>query len=76
MKSIFVATIIAAACSGVAMAGEVKQDQKTTRAPSVTATTMSDAEMDKVTAGIARVPALGFSPQLAIPPQPKTTPTE
>jgi hypothetical protein len=50
MKSIFVAAIIAAACSGVALAGELKQDQKTA-APGVKAQAMSDAEMDKVTAG-------------------------
>jgi len=48
MKSIFVATIIAAACSGVALAGEVKQDQND---PAVKAQVMTDSEMDKVTAG-------------------------
>jgi hypothetical protein len=51
MKSIFVAAIIAAACSGVALAGDAKQDQKTTQTPTIKATQMSDAEMDKVTAG-------------------------
>jgi hypothetical protein len=50
MKSIFFAAVIAAACSGVAMAGELKQDQKT-GAPGLKATQMSDFEMDKVTAG-------------------------
>jgi len=41
MKSVFIAAIIAAACSGVAMAGELKLKQAA----------MSDAEMDRVTAG-------------------------
>ena len=50
MKSIFVAAIIAAACSGVALAGELKQDQKTA-APVIKGTVMNDAEMDKVAAG-------------------------
>jgi hypothetical protein len=53
MKSVFVAAIIATACSGVAMAGELKQDQKTAApaAPAVKAQVMSDSDMDKVTAG-------------------------
>ena len=38
--------VIAAACSSVALAGEVKQGKK---APAI----MSDAQMDKVTAGDA-----------------------
>ena len=46
-KSVFVIAVTAAACSGVAFAGEVKQD----KAQVVKATTMSDAQMDKVTAG-------------------------
>ena len=58
MKSIFVAAIIAAACSGVALAGDAKQDQKTTQTPTIKATQMSDAEMDKVTAGMG---ANGFA---------------
>lgn len=49
-KSVLVIAVTAAACSGVAFAGEVKQDQKAL-APVVKATTMSDAQMDKVTAG-------------------------
>ena len=49
MKSVFTAAVIAAACSGVAMAGELKQDQKTAAAV-VKGTVMNDAEMDKVTA--------------------------
>lgn len=52
-KSVFVIAVIAAACSSVAFAGEVKQDKK---APAI----MSDAQMDKVTAGDAGgVPNLG-----------------
>ena len=50
-KSVFVIAVIAGACSGVAFAGEVKQDKKATTAPAVKAQTMSDAQMDKVTAG-------------------------
>ena len=49
-KSGFVVAVIAATCSSVAFAGEVKQDKKAP-IPSVKATTMSDADMDKVTAG-------------------------
>ena len=45
-----VIAVTAAACSGVALAGEVKQEKKVT-APVVKGTTMSDAQMDKVTAG-------------------------
>jgi hypothetical protein len=48
-KSVFVIAVVAAACSGVAFAGEVKQD----KAQVVKATTMSDTQMDKVTAGAA-----------------------
>src|SRR5437764_788313 len=50
MKPIFIAVVIAAACSGVAMAGELTQGQKTD-APVMKAKVMSDSEMDKVTAG-------------------------
>jgi hypothetical protein len=52
MKSIFVAAMIAAACSGVALTGEVKQNQSATAA-AVKAQVMSDAEMGKVTAGLS-----------------------
>jgi hypothetical protein len=48
-KSVFVLAVIGAACSSVAFAGEVKQTKAA--APVVKATTMSDAQMDKVTAG-------------------------
>jgi hypothetical protein len=49
MKKVFVLAVIGAACSSVAFAGEVKQTK--TVAPVVKATTMSDAQMDKVVAG-------------------------
>jgi hypothetical protein len=49
MNKVFVLAVIGAACSSVAFAGEVKQTK--TVAPVVKATTMSDAQMDKVTAG-------------------------
>ncbi len=50
-KSVFGLAVIAAACSSVAFAGEVKQTKAA--APVVKATTMSDADMDKVTAGFS-----------------------
>ena len=46
-KTVFVIAVIAAACSSVAFAGEVKKDKA--QVPAVKATTMSDADMDKVT---------------------------
>ena len=48
-KSVFAVAVIAAACSSFAFAGEVKKDKA--QVPAVKATTMSDADMDKVTAG-------------------------
>jgi hypothetical protein len=56
-KSVFVLAVIGAACSSVAFAGEVKQTKAA--APVVKATTMSDAQMDKVTAGDNGVRTLG-----------------
>jgi hypothetical protein len=50
-KSVFVLAVIGAACSSVAFAAEVKKDKA--HIPAVKATTMSDAQMDKVTAGDA-----------------------
>jgi hypothetical protein len=52
MLKVFVLAVIAAACSSVAFAGEVKQTK--TVAPVVKATTMSDSDMDKVTAGFSQ----------------------
>jgi hypothetical protein len=46
-KSVFAIAVIAAACSSFAFAGEVKKDKA--QVPAVKATTMSDADMDKVT---------------------------
>jgi hypothetical protein len=51
MKKVFVLAVIGAACSSVAFAGEVKQTKAA--APVVKATTMSDNDMDKVTAGFS-----------------------
>jgi hypothetical protein len=48
-KSVLVLAVIGAACSSVAFAAEVKKDKA--HIPAVKATTMSDAQMDKVTAG-------------------------
>jgi hypothetical protein len=54
-KSVFVFALMAAACS-TGFAAEVTKD----KAPVLKATTMSDAQMDKVTAGDAGgVPNLG-----------------
>ena len=50
MRKLVCAVAIVAAASTAAMAKELKQDQKNT-APAMTAAQMSDAEMDKVTAG-------------------------
>ena len=51
MKKVFVLAVIGAACSSVAFAGEVRQTKAPT--PVVKTTIMSDAQMDKVTAGDA-----------------------
>jgi hypothetical protein len=49
MKKVFLLAVIGAACSSVAFAAEVKKEKAHVAA--VKATTMSDADMDKVTAG-------------------------
>jgi hypothetical protein len=50
MKKLTCVVAILAAASTVAVAKDLKQDKKDT-APTVAATQMTDAEMDKVTAG-------------------------
>ena len=50
-KFVFVLAVMGAACSSVAFAAEVKKDKAHVQA--VKATTMSDAQMDRVTAGAA-----------------------
>jgi len=61
-KSVFVIAVVAAACSSVAFAGEVKQGKKAT-APTGSATQMTNSEMDKVTAaGIGHAYAFGKEP--------------
>jgi hypothetical protein len=52
MKKLTCVLAILAAASTAAMAKDLKQDKKAT-APTVSATQMTDAEMDKVTAGTA-----------------------
>jgi len=52
MKAMTCALAILAAASTAALAKDLKQDKKTAT-PAVSATQMSDAEMDKVTAGAA-----------------------
>jgi hypothetical protein len=54
MKTITCVLAILAAVSTAAVAKDLKQDKKTA-APTVAATQMTDAEMDKVTAGVAYV---------------------
>jgi len=56
MKSLTCVLAILAAASTAALAKDLKQDKKST-APTATATPMTDAEMDKVTAGDA--PTMG-----------------
>ena len=56
-KSVFVLAVIGAACSSVAFAAEVKKDKA--HVPAVKATTMSDAQMDKVTAGLSFINGAG-----------------
>jgi hypothetical protein len=56
MKKITCVLAILAAASTAAMAKDLKQEQKTAPVPTVAATQMSDAEMDKVTAGAAVSP--------------------
>ena len=51
-KSVFVLAVIGAVCSSVAFAAEVKKDKAHIAA--VKATTMSDSDMDKVTAGFSQ----------------------
>ena len=59
-KLVYAFTIIAAAASTAAVAGEIKQEKKAA-VPMVKATVMSDAEMDKISAGDNTLP---------IPPDP------
>ena len=66
MKSVCVLAILAAA-STAAVAKDLKQDQKAP-APTVKAT-MSDAEMDKVTAGAASVSTPGPNVDVSLPDQ-------
>jgi hypothetical protein len=51
MKKLVYVLAILAAASTAAMAKDLKQDNKA-KAPAVSASQMTDAEMDKVTAGV------------------------
>jgi hypothetical protein len=51
MKKLRYAVAILAAASTASVAGEIKQDKKAPK-PAVSGTQMTDAEMDKVTAGV------------------------
>src|SRR5262249_41088576 len=70
-KSVFVLAVIAAACSSVAFAAEVKKDKA--HIPAMKATTMSDTDMDKVTAGFSENqmndPTNGFAKNYDVLPQ-------
>jgi opacity protein-like surface antigen len=66
-KSLLVAALIAAACS-TAFAAEVKQDKA--QVPVVKAQTMTDAHMDKVTAGAG----YGLTTALSGPGSPQGSP--
>ncbi len=82
MKTMTCVLAILAAASTAAVAKDLKQDQKAT-APTVTATQLSDAEMDRVTAGSAACAhgacahggALGLSIDRTFPGNPNHTPT-
>jgi hypothetical protein len=54
MKKLVYVLVILAAASTAAVAKDLKRDKKATT-PAVSATQMTDAEMDKVTAGSAAV---------------------
>ena len=54
MKNLRYAVAILAAASTASVAGEIKQDKKAPK-PAVSGTQMTDAEMDKVTAGVGYV---------------------
>ena len=49
MKALILAAAVAVACTGFASAKEAKKD--TTKAPVVASKTMTDTDMDKITAG-------------------------
>jgi hypothetical protein len=54
MKRLTYALAILVAASTATLAGEIKQDRKaTSNVPTVSATQMTDADMDKITAGDA-----------------------
>ena len=63
MKKVVLLAVIGAACCSVAFAGEVKQTK--TVAPVVKATTMSDSDMDKVTAGFSQNQAADLNPSFS-----------
>jgi hypothetical protein len=58
MRQITCVLAILAAASTAAVAKDLKQEKKAS-APTVSATQMTDAEMDKVTAGVAYVTVYG-----------------
>lgn len=67
-KSLVVLAVLAVTAPSLAFAGEAQQPSKST-GPAITATQMSDAEMDKVTAGTAGASLLNvLPPGLSSPP--------
>ena len=73
-KSLVVLAVLAVTAPSLAFAGETQQQSKST-GPAVTATQMSDAEMDKVTAGTAGASLLTVAPTgLTNAPNPPSNP--
>ena len=73
-KSLVVLAVLALAAPGLAFAGETQQQKKST-GPAVNATQMSDAEMDRVTAGTAGEALLTVAPTgLLNAPNPPSNP--
>ena len=73
-KSLVVLAVLAVTAPSLAFAGETPQQKKST-GPAINATQMSDAEMDKVTAGTAGGALLTVAPSgLVNAPNPPTTP--
>jgi hypothetical protein len=68
MKKLTLVMAILAAASTVALAKDLQQQKKTT-APTVAATQMNDAEMDKITAGGAEVLNTGPGASIILPAQ-------
>jgi hypothetical protein len=67
MKKLTCVLAILAAASTAAVAKDLKQSQKATQAPGVSAAQMTDSEMDRVTAGASFDTGLGIGTALDNP---------